>query len=170
MNIGELALKSGVSKRMIRYYEEQGLLTPARSDSNYRSYSQDDVCRLGRICILQEAGLTLKVIHSLLPCVNGEPIRFEQCPLVTEILMAEKNKMDQRIRILSESQAILESYIIGTGAPSREIAGRSGIEPAANERFTRPSARETAESHRRTDPVLPAAQDAHWQVQDRSPV
>lgn len=117
MKIGELSRKSGISQRMIRYYEEQGLMSPARSGANYRNYSKSDVCRLGRIQILQDAGLTLKVIHSLLPCVDGEPIRFERCPFVLETLMAEKLKIDQRIAILHESRTLLEAYISGAESP-----------------------------------------------------
>lgn len=112
MKIGELSQVSGVSQRMIRYYEEQGLISPARSGGNYRNYSKDDVCRLGRIRILQDAGLTLKVIHSLLPCMTGEPIRFEPCSLVRSTLLDEKSKLEARIRILSESRSLLDSYLI----------------------------------------------------------
>jgi len=112
MKIGKLSKISGVSQRMIRYYEEQGLMSPSRSGSNYRHYTQDDVCRLGRIRILQNAGLTLKVIHSLLPCMSGESVQFEPCSLVLSTLLEEKAKLDARIRILSESRALLESYMI----------------------------------------------------------
>lgn len=111
MKIGELSKVSGVSQRMIRYYEEQGLITPARSGANYRNYSKDDVCRLGRIRILQDAGLTVKVIHTLLPCMTDELIRFEPCSLVRSTLLDERNKLEARIRILSQSRAVLDSYL-----------------------------------------------------------
>ena len=43
MNIGEVAKASGVSAKMVRHYEESGLIRPAtRSESNYRTYSQKD--------------------------------------------------------------------------------------------------------------------------------
>ncbi|MFM0626840.1 MerR family transcriptional regulator [Paraburkholderia xenovorans] len=111
MKIGELSKVSGVSQRMIRYYEEQGLISPARSGANYRSYSKDDVCRLGRIRILQDAGLTVKVIHTLLPCMTDELVRFEPCSLVRSTLLDERNKLEARIRILSESRSVLDSYL-----------------------------------------------------------
>jgi DNA-binding transcriptional MerR regulator len=96
---------------MIRYYEEQGVLSPKRSDSNYRHYSNDDVCRLARIRILQEAGLTLKVIHGLLPCMTDDPFLFEPCALVIDTLLEEKRKLEDRIRVLTESRAILDSHL-----------------------------------------------------------
>jgi Cu(I)-responsive transcriptional regulator len=44
MNIGQAAERSGVSAKMIRYYEEIGLIAaPLRTDSNYRVYSPDQV-------------------------------------------------------------------------------------------------------------------------------
>ena len=44
MNIGEAASASGVSAKMIRYYEQIALIRPAnRTDSNYRSFSDRDV-------------------------------------------------------------------------------------------------------------------------------
>lgn len=44
MNIKQAAEQSGVSARNIRYYEQAGLLTPARNPENeYRVYSQADV-------------------------------------------------------------------------------------------------------------------------------
>lgn len=44
MNIGKVAKSSGVSAKMIRHYEESGLIRPAvRTDSNYRVYTAKDV-------------------------------------------------------------------------------------------------------------------------------
>lgn len=40
MRIGELARRTGVSVRALRYYEEQGLLVPARAANGYREYTE----------------------------------------------------------------------------------------------------------------------------------
>jgi hypothetical protein len=40
MRIGELAERTGVPARLLRYYEEQGLLTPARAANGYRDYGE----------------------------------------------------------------------------------------------------------------------------------
>ncbi|WP_375598044.1 Cu(I)-responsive transcriptional regulator [Devosia sp. Naph2] len=44
MNIGQAADQSGVSAKMIRYYEQIGLISPpSRTDSNYRVYGAEEV-------------------------------------------------------------------------------------------------------------------------------
>ena len=48
MKIGELSERTGIPTRMLRYYEEQGLLASERSANGYRSYDEDDVERATR--------------------------------------------------------------------------------------------------------------------------
>ena len=43
MHIGELAKRSGISERMLRYYESRGVLSPRRSRAGYRQYSEADL-------------------------------------------------------------------------------------------------------------------------------
>lgn len=66
--IDQVAARTGLTKRTLRYYEEIGLLVPtARSEGNYRLYSAADVARLERICRWKEAlGLTLAELTDLL--------------------------------------------------------------------------------------------------------
>lgn len=61
--IGELAAASGLTVRTLHYYEEIGLLVAsARTDAGHRLYSDDDVARLYRICLLRRLGLPLDEI------------------------------------------------------------------------------------------------------------
>ena len=54
MKINEVEAAVGVTKKNIRFYEEEGLITPGREPGNgYRSYSQADVERLRRIKLLR---------------------------------------------------------------------------------------------------------------------
>ena len=67
MNIGAAARASGVSERMIRHYEQIGLIPPAaRRDSGYRDYSDADVHRLHFIANARDLGFGIEEIGSLL--------------------------------------------------------------------------------------------------------
>jgi DNA-binding transcriptional MerR regulator len=62
MRIGELAARTGVSRRLLRYYEEQGLVTPSRALNGYREYGEAHVDVVRQITGLLDAGLTTRMI------------------------------------------------------------------------------------------------------------
>lgn len=67
MNIGQAARASGVSAKMIRYYESIGLITPPqRSDSNYRVYSAEEVHVLAFIKRSRTLGFSVEETATLL--------------------------------------------------------------------------------------------------------
>lgn len=67
MNIGQAALASGVSQRMVRHYEKIDLVpAPLRRDSGYRDYSDADVHRLRFIANARDLGFPIEEIRSLL--------------------------------------------------------------------------------------------------------
>jgi DNA-binding transcriptional MerR regulator len=70
VRIGDLAERTEVSVRSLRYYEEQGLLVAQRTGRGQRTYTDDAVARVRLLRQLYNAGLTSTTIATLLPCVD----------------------------------------------------------------------------------------------------
>lgn len=111
MQIGELSKRTGISVRMLRYYEQEGLLAPARRASNYRDYGEAEESTAKRIRLLSEAGLKLETIRLLLPCVLNDRPEFDPCPQVVATLRQEIEALEQKIDCLRSSRKILTSYL-----------------------------------------------------------
>jgi DNA-binding transcriptional MerR regulator len=107
MHIGELARRTGVSARMLRYYEHEGLLNPKRTDSGYRDYGSEQVDAAKRIRMLSAAGLKISSIRLLLPCVLGAKPVFHPCVQARELLRGEVENLDVRLRELSETRDVV---------------------------------------------------------------
>jgi len=112
MNIGALSRRSGVSIRMLRYYEAQGLLKPLRSGSGYRIYGEADIETVTRIRVLNAAGLTLDVIRRILPCVQPEgALAFQPCEAFKSSLRSKLTELDDQISTLQESRRVLSAFL-----------------------------------------------------------
>ncbi|WP_405861741.1 MerR family transcriptional regulator [Streptomyces sp. NBC_00090] len=111
MLIGELSRRTGVSARLLRYYEEQGLLEAGRGANGYRDYAEDSVVTVRQIRALLDAGLTSEVIRAVLPCVYGELPEFDWCVDVRAILDRELAAAEERIEDLRRSHGTLAGYL-----------------------------------------------------------
>ena len=66
MRIGELAARSGVAVRMLRHYEQKGLLAPRRAANGYRDYDERDVEQAVLVSSMVRSGLPTRLIVPLL--------------------------------------------------------------------------------------------------------
>lgn len=90
MFINEVEHIVGLSKKSIRYYEENGLLTPKRNKENgYRIYDEEDIRRLKIIKFLRELGVPIKDLKKL----NENKITLQSCmqDQIHKIETEEKN-------------------------------------------------------------------------------
>ncbi|MEV3961969.1 MerR family transcriptional regulator [Nocardia sp. NPDC050193] len=112
MRIGTLSDRSGVSVRLLRYYEEQGLLLPSRSPSGYREYGEDAVRTVRDIRTLLAAGLSTRTIAELLPCMvdNGQGLA-PGCPEMLDDLYRERERIDLAVESLLLARAGLDALI-----------------------------------------------------------
>ncbi|PFG65865.1 DNA-binding transcriptional MerR regulator [Propionibacteriaceae bacterium ES.041] len=108
LRIGELADRARVSPRMLRHYENEGVLRASRSSAGQRLFDQDAVEQVGFIRELLDAGLPIRVIRELVDCIH-EPGRLEPCavPLLVEHL----REHDARIAELTSTRASLQGLI-----------------------------------------------------------
>lgn len=113
MRIGELSRRTGVSERSLRYYEQQQMLTSERTGGGHREYADRAVDRVIHIQELFAAGLNSRTISSLLPCMrdtDGGPSESATSKLA-EQLTAERARIDETIRDLTNARAVLDDVI-----------------------------------------------------------
>ena len=120
MSIGELSARSGASPRMLRYYEQQGLLNPVRAGNGYRQYCPDAETTVAQIRGLLDAGLPTETIRQILPCAHGTEPTIDPCPEILSSLAHEKARLDERIRHLSASRDTLDRYLTETHAATHD--------------------------------------------------
>ncbi|WP_422756673.1 MerR family transcriptional regulator [Micromonospora sp. WMMD708] len=114
MRIGELAARTGVSVRSLRYYEEQGLLTSERSASGHRRYVEGQVERILFIQRLFSAGLSSRTIVDLLPCVDSPNADASEAAL--ERMNQERVRLERHIEDLIGTRAALDELIAANRA------------------------------------------------------
>lgn len=66
MKINDAEKLLGVTKANIRFYEKEGLISPARSENGYREYSESDISRLKEIIILRKLGIPVQQVADIL--------------------------------------------------------------------------------------------------------
>ena len=113
MRIGELSKQTGVPPRMLRYYEEQGLVTPRRLDNGYRVYDDYLIDRVRKIRGLVDSGIPTRIVASILPCL-GQPqtIVVEHAdPALFELLEAERDRMSEKIDFLTQNRNAITKYL-----------------------------------------------------------
>lgn len=131
MNIKEIEERSGLTRANIRYYEQEGLLAPARRENKYRDYSEEDLETLLRIALLRSLGFSLEEIRRL---QSGEAdfaaaMRERSAALESEgqRLLAARNVCDAISREVTSYSALRpENYLNGfepdVAAKQRDVA------------------------------------------------
>lgn len=107
--VGEASARSGVSAKMIRHYEQMGLLPTAnRTEAGYRLYSEDDVHRLRFVRHARDMGFSLKHIEDLLSLWQNKTRTSAQ---VKALAQAHLQTLNQKIAELQAMQQTLSELI-----------------------------------------------------------
>ncbi len=122
--IGELAQRTGLNPKTIRYYEAAGLLpAPARTRSGYRAYSGEDVTRLHFIRAAKDFGFTLGEIREILAVRDRDEA---PCPYVLGLVREKLADLQDRIRRLQLLSGDLEAMIREVEALPADARARQG--------------------------------------------
>lgn len=109
MNIGQVSQASGLPSKTIRFYEQLGLVVPARQLSNgYRSYSLDDVERLRFIQRARAVGFGLEECRELL-VLYSDPMQRNQG--VVQLLATYLQHLEQQLIALEAMRSSIESMM-----------------------------------------------------------
>lgn len=113
MRIGELSERTRVSARMLRYYEEQGLISSRRLHNGYRVYDEYVVDRVLKVRGLLDAGIPTRIIGDMLPCLNQpqEIVVADSDARLREMLERERDRMTEKIGFLIDNRDRLSRYI-----------------------------------------------------------
>ncbi|KWB63772.1 Cu(I)-responsive transcriptional regulator [Burkholderia ubonensis] len=125
MNIGDASRASGVSTKMIRYYEQVGLLMPAkRSDSGYRIYGADEIHVLRFIRQARHLGFLVEDIRKLLALWQD---RSRASAEVKSIALGHVAELDEHITELTDMRNTLvdlAAHCSGDDRPECPILAR----------------------------------------------
>lgn len=109
MTIGQLARKSGLTPRAIRYYEQLGLVQPPlRTESNYRLFDSDSVERLYFISKCRSLGFSMAEITVLLSVMDDAA---HPCAPVKVLAERHLKLVDAKLMNLMEIRVTLGKYL-----------------------------------------------------------
>jgi MerR family copper efflux transcriptional regulator len=121
MNVGDAAQRSGLPAKTIRYYEEIGLIRPARAGNGYRDYSGDDIHRLAFLRRARNLGFSIDDCRQLMALYQD---RSRASHDVREIAAAHVTAIEEKVRELQSMRSTLEKLIHachGDGRPDCPI-------------------------------------------------
>ncbi|WP_134321808.1 MerR family transcriptional regulator [Cumulibacter soli] len=167
LSIGDFARLAGVSVRMLRHYDQLGLLTPAQVDpfTGYRRYTADQLPRANQLVALKDLGFRLEDVGALLDgnakSRVGTLLRQRRAELAAQLAAdhARLRVIEARLRLMEEDQTMPETTFVEQTLPalrlvqiSVRITDMSQVEPEIGPMFDRVNAAIDAMGAHRTGP------------------
>jgi peroxiredoxin/DNA-binding transcriptional MerR regulator len=107
MTISELARRTGVTSKAVRYYESLGLITPDRLPNGYRVYDLDDVRLVQEIKSLHRLGIPMERTRPFLECLAAGRLHSDECPSSLASCRDVIDDLTERIEELSAKRSTL---------------------------------------------------------------
>lgn len=122
MNIGQASRASGVSAKMIRYYEQIGLIPRAvRRDSGYRDYSASDVHMLRFIRRARDLGFAVSEIDELLNLWRDKSRQSADVKRIAEAQIAQLRERIESLEAMAMTLGTLADCCAGDDRPDCPI-------------------------------------------------
>ena len=112
MNIGQVAERSGLPPKTIRYYEDIGLVTPMRSDNGYRTFSEQDLHKLRFLSRARALGFSIEDCRTLLALYEDDHRASAE---VRHIARRHLNEIEAKITDLNAMRETL-THLVDTCA------------------------------------------------------
>ncbi len=131
--IKELARRTNLTDKTIRYYESIGLLPPPRRrDNGYRDYSEADVDRVKFVAAARSLDFSLDDIGEILDLRDR---REAPCRVVLDLLQQRADEISQRITELQRLETDLrELHRLGQTFPTDDVDGKNCVCHLVSER------------------------------------
>lgn len=112
VQIGELSRRTQTPTRLLRYYEEQGLLVPDRLPNGYRDYNDEDENRVRQVRGLLEAGVSTRVIGQIIPCLAPRGLLVPYaCAETYAALVEQRDRLNNKINDLTRHRDAIDDYL-----------------------------------------------------------
>ena len=108
MNVGTAARRSGLPAKTIRYYEDIGLIRPARTQNGYRDYTGDDIHRLTFLRRARGLGFSIENCRQLMALYRDKGRASHD---VREIAKGHVEAIEEKVRVLESMRATLQKLI-----------------------------------------------------------
>ncbi|MEW9807399.1 Cu(I)-responsive transcriptional regulator [Mesorhizobium sp. ZMM04-5] len=108
MNVGTAARRTGLPAKTIRYYEDIGLISPARADNGYRDYSGDDIHRLAFLRRARGLGFSIEDCRQLMALYRDKGRASQD---VRAIAKSHVAAIDAKLAELQSMRATLHKLI-----------------------------------------------------------
>jgi Cu(I)-responsive transcriptional regulator len=133
MNIGEASAASGVTAKMIRYYESIGLIGPAaRSQGNYRVYGHEDVHTLRFIRRARSLGFSIEETEQLLSLWRDKGRASAEVKAIATSHIADLNRKITELKEMTATLGQLVASCHGDDRPHCPILNELAAEGAGH--------------------------------------
>jgi DNA-binding transcriptional MerR regulator len=136
--IGQLAKKIGLSRSTLLYYDSIGLFSPSgRSNSNYRTYTEEDRDRLEQICTYRRAGLSLSDIGRIMKTRNKRsvvPLLEKRLDALNREIRALRNQQHFIVKLLKNDRALSKIRVMNKESWIK-LLDRAGLDEAARDKW-----------------------------------